>query len=396
MVLGLEVEGVLLADVAQGLVVLLAAGQQVSVGQVGQAQHSGAELHTQLLQLGCVLSHSGVQGDGLGLIGLDLSFDGGGVFAPLFHALLLAEELAVFLSKLILEIGLVSSLKSIVLILLIICYETCLNRCFTLLASKNCCDLLVNLLLGCCKLYLSISIGLVSVCDLLVKVCNFAIRLTCILCTVALCCVKSLECIGNSLVLCCVSLIKLNKLLYSDNATYITSSKGNSEKFFIEGHTLFTHGGMEWGVDFNASSINGCFGIIPYPMLDKEQGKYYSALSDVYTMFLVPGNATNLDKIGAVLELTASKSYETTTVAYFEVLLKSRVANDVNAMQMLDIIHDGLCYEFGFTYSAALGNPAQALRTLLASSSSANWSSYWASKGSNFQNKLDDMMKQYE
>ena len=153
---------------------------------------------------------------------------------------------------------------------------------------------------------------------------------------------------------------------------------------------------MEWGVDFNASELSGQFGIIPYPMLDTDQGKYYSALSDVYTMFLVPNNAKDLNKIGAVLELTAAKSYETTTVAYFEVLLKSRVANDVNAMQMLDIIHDGLCYEFGFTYSAALGNPAQAFRTLLASSSSANWSSYWASKGNVFQTKLDEMMAQYQ
>lgn len=189
---------------------------------------------------------------------------------------------------------------------------------------------------------------------------------------------------------------KLNKLCYSDNATYITSSKGDSEKFFIGGHALFTHGGMEWGVDFNSSEINGDFGIIPYPMLDKDQGKYYSALSDVYTMFLVPNNASDLNKVGAVMELIASKSYETTTAAYFEVLLKSRVANDVNAMQMLDIIHDGLCYEFGFTYSGAIGNPAQALRTLLASSSAGNWSSYWASKGSAFQQKLDDMMSQYD
>lgn len=189
---------------------------------------------------------------------------------------------------------------------------------------------------------------------------------------------------------------KLNQLCYSDNATYITSAKGNSEKFFIEGHALFTHGGTEWGVDFNASEINGKFGIIPYPMLDKEQGKYYSALSAVYTMFLVPNNVKDLNKVGAVMELTASKSYETTTVAYFEVLLKSRVANDVNAMQMLDIIHDGLCYEFGFTYSAAIGNPANALRTLLASSSAGNWSSYWASHGQTFQQKLDAMMEQYD
>lgn len=189
---------------------------------------------------------------------------------------------------------------------------------------------------------------------------------------------------------------KLNKLCYSDNATYITANKGSSQKFFTEGHTLFTHGGMEWGVDFTKTEINGDFGIIPYPMLDKEQGKYYSALSDVYTMFLVPGNAKNLDKIGAVLELMGSKSYETTTVAYFEVLLKARVANDVNAMSMLDIIHDGLCYEFGFTYSGAIGKPAHAFRTLLKTSSSANWASYWASNGATFQKLLDEMMEQYD
>ena len=189
---------------------------------------------------------------------------------------------------------------------------------------------------------------------------------------------------------------KLSQLCYSDNATYITSGKGKSETFFIEGHALFTHGGMEWGVDFNASEISGQFGIIPYPMLDTDQGKYYSALSDVYTMFLVPGNAKDLNKIGAALELTAAKGYETTTVAYFEVLLKSRVASDANAMQMLDIIHDGLCYEFGFTYSSALGNPAQAFRTLLKDASAGNWASYWASNGTVFQTKLDEMMAQYK
>ena len=50
----------------------------------------------------------------------------------------------------------------------------------------------------------------------------------------------------------------------------------------------------------------------------------------------------------------------------------------------------------GFTYSAAIGNPAQALRKLLASSSAGNWSSYWASNGSVFQSKLTEMMSQYE
>ena len=102
MVLGLEIKGVLLADVTQGLVVLLAAGQQVGIGHIGQAQHGGAELDAQLLQLGSVVSDLVIQADGLCLVGLDLGFQSGGILTALFCALLLAEELAVFLGQLVL------------------------------------------------------------------------------------------------------------------------------------------------------------------------------------------------------------------------------------------------------------------------------------------------------
>ena len=60
------------------------------------------------------------------------------------------------------------------------------------------------------------------------------------------------------------------------------------------------------------------------------------------------------------------------------------------------VAYSGLCYEFGFTYSSALGNPAQAFRTLLKDASAGNWSSYWASNGTVFQTKLDEMMAQYK
>ena len=102
MVLGLKVEGVLLAHIAQGLIVLLAAGEQVGVGEVGQAQHGGLEFHLELCQLCQFVSHVLVQLHGLGVVFRDGRVDGGGVLAPLLRALLLAEELAVFLAQLVL------------------------------------------------------------------------------------------------------------------------------------------------------------------------------------------------------------------------------------------------------------------------------------------------------
>ena len=101
-VLGLKVKGVLRANIAQGLVVLLAAGKQVRVGQVGQAQHGGAVLGVQGFQLLRVVGDFLVQANGLGLVGLNGCAQCGGVLALLLHTLLLAEKLAVFLGQLVL------------------------------------------------------------------------------------------------------------------------------------------------------------------------------------------------------------------------------------------------------------------------------------------------------
>ena len=103
--LRLKVKGMLFADVAQGLVVLLPAGQQVGVGHIGQAQHGGAEFGIENLQLFGIVSDFPIQADRLGLVGFDLGIDGGCVLAPLLHTLLLAKELAVFLGQLVLRGG---------------------------------------------------------------------------------------------------------------------------------------------------------------------------------------------------------------------------------------------------------------------------------------------------
>ena len=106
MVLGLKIKGMLLADVAQRLVVLLAAGEQIGVRHIGQGQHAGGQLVIQLLELLLVLGDFLADLHGSGHVGVDLGFQSGSILALLFRTLLLAEELAVFLGKLVLLCGL--------------------------------------------------------------------------------------------------------------------------------------------------------------------------------------------------------------------------------------------------------------------------------------------------
>ena len=106
MVLGFKVKGMLLAHIPQGLVVLLAAGEQVGVREVGKAQHGGAVLRLQLAQFPELIGNILVQLDTLGIVGGDGGLNGGGVGALPLGLLLLAEKLTVFLGQLVLLGGL--------------------------------------------------------------------------------------------------------------------------------------------------------------------------------------------------------------------------------------------------------------------------------------------------
>ena len=106
MVLGFKVKGMLLAHIPQGLVVLLATGKQVGVGEVRKAQHSGAVLRLQLAQLPELVGNILVQAHTFCVVCSDGGVNGGGVGTLPLCLFLLAEELAVFLGQLVLLGGL--------------------------------------------------------------------------------------------------------------------------------------------------------------------------------------------------------------------------------------------------------------------------------------------------
>lgn len=183
---------------------------------------------------------------------------------------------------------------------------------------------------------------------------------------------------------------KLHALCYEDNRTYLTPDKVSSVNFFTSNHAVFTHGGFEWAVDFRNMADD--YGIIPYPMLDAEQGHYGTSLSDVYSTFIVSKSSDKLDMIGAVMELTGSLSYETTTYAYYDVLLKGHSARDPISVTMLDLIHDSIDYNIGFVYGPVIGSPHQIFRRMLATPTSNNWTNDWTSRGATYKQKLDQLL----
>ena len=99
------------------------------------------------------------------------------------------------------------------------------------------------------------------------------------------------------------------------------------------------------------------FGILPFPKLDANQVKYRTKSQDGYTMFCTPVTVKNVEKVGAAIEALASESRRSVVPAFYDVALKTKYARDEESSEMIDIIRDGIGFNFGILYVVPLGTP---------------------------------------
>ena len=99
------------------------------------------------------------------------------------------------------------------------------------------------------------------------------------------------------------------------------------------------------------------FGILPFPKLDENQEKYRTKSQDGYTMFCTPVTVRNTEKVGAVIEALAAESRRSVVPAFYDVALKTKYARDEESSDMIDIIRDGIGFNFGILYILPLGMP---------------------------------------
>ncbi len=134
--------------------------------------------------------------------------------------------------------------------------------------------------------------------------------------------------------------------------------------------------------------------IIPAPKLDEEQEKYYS-LADVYGMvFGIPISTQTPEFSGFMLEALSAASTDTTLPAYIEITCKVKHTYDPDSADMLDIIFDGIVYDFGHVTN--LGNMRTIIIDNIANSKSNNFSSAYASAESSAKAALEKLLEQVD
>lgn len=186
-----------------------------------------------------------------------------------------------------------------------------------------------------------------------------------------------------------------NFLHENESAFAINETTDNDNlvlKIFAENRSLFNFSYLKYSDILR--SMDSDYGIIPYPKWDEAQDNYHTAAQDGYSLFSIPVTCQKIDTVGAVTEALCAESYRKVTPAYYEVTLKAKYSRDEETSQMLDIVRDGLTFNFGTVNSYSMDNMGHIFRNLMTDKKTDFTSRYEASE-IKYQSKLDDIVAAY-
>ncbi len=97
--------------------------------------------------------------------------------------------------------------------------------------------------------------------------------------------------------------------------------------------------------------MDTAFGILPFPLYEESQERYYHSINPhVAAMLLVPKDTRDVERAGYVLDALGAASKNILTPAYYEQYLKSKGSRDNESEEMLDLIFGSLTYDIGYLY----------------------------------------------
>ncbi len=102
------------------------------------------------------------------------------------------------------------------------------------------------------------------------------------------------------------------------------------------------------------------YGVIPIPKFSKEQESYHTSVHDQVTVFAIPATIVqeedSHEMVGALMEALASDSHYGLRTAYYETTLRTKLAQDPESAEMMDMIIDNIYIDAGILYVKTLNN----------------------------------------
>lgn len=187
---------------------------------------------------------------------------------------------------------------------------------------------------------------------------------------------------------------RYTEIAYSENcfnyqsvATGTWSATLNS--MFMEDRALFDLTAVNNTKSFRDTETD--YGILPYFMLNEDQGEYYSMVQEGGTQFFcVPLHVEDIEKTSYVTEYMAAESYNIIRPAFYEKTLVGKTIRDDESKTTLDIVLNSQNFDMGAYYQIG-SYTTDSFRFFL--SKSTNFSSFYLEREAVAKSDVDRINK---
>ncbi len=167
-----------------------------------------------------------------------------------------------------------------------------------------------------------------------------------------------------------------NKLLGTVGVWSFTAPSPSYEeafRLFASGASVFVAGRLNQA-ELYLRDMEDDYYVIPCPMLNDQQGQYYTGIHDAINIYGINASSENVPAAAATLEALAYESYYNVRPVYYDSFLKFKYTRDDEAAGMIDLMHDTVYTDFVFIwqFSEDLSNMGMWLRNNVKSSSASS------------------------
>ena len=151
---------------------------------------------------------------------------------------------------------------------------------------------------------------------------------------------------------------RLIEIMHYSDMMFDADTAGNhrlQDVMFPNNQALFWSEVVHWATILR--DMDADFGIIIHPKWDENQTSYHNHVFPPPVM-AVPVTAPDIERTGMILEALCYESTDTVIQAYYDVLLKTKIARDDDSEAMLDIMFNNRLYSIAsIFYSNEIYNP---------------------------------------
>ena len=176
---------------------------------------------------------------------------------------------------------------------------------------------------------------------------------------------------------------KLLKLYYnSDNGTLVLTDDDSlqvkTSQIFSEGRAAMATLCIIALEEAQMRNMTDEYGVVPMPKFDEAQANYQSYMHDAYTIVAIPTTVQGdrLSETSAVLEAMASTSYNIVRPVYYETTLRTKIAQDPQSAEMMEIIINGIYIDPGIVFSHSLDSYHHSIQSILLSKTNSTASHF--------------------